>query len=141
MGNNKSLPKKKCNLVVKRSPITTKQPDVVRCSRIPIPTKTCEKPTLKCETHFPIKTECQTRLKLIDKGVYSVEKSKFLWKKAYYKILLNFPNRDPIELKEFLETTYRTHRPNIDKCKQAHFIHCAIANYLNLRQTMFCFYN
>lgn len=110
-------------------------PDLVTSSKIKSNTGKA------CETHSQIKSECLTRLKLIEKGVYSTVKSKFKWKVAFYRIINNVPGRDPVQLKEFLEDTYRKHRPMIDKCKQAHAIHCSIANYLNYRQGFYGFYS
>lgn len=124
-------------VTVNKYPIKTHPvlPDIVKCA------KTHVDNGKSCITHNPIKTECQTRFKLIEKGVYSVEKSKFRWKAAYYKINYNLPDRDPVKLKEFVEATYRRHRPMVDKCKQAHAIHCAIANHLNYRPGFYGFYS
>lgn len=91
-----------------------------------------------CQSHTPNTVACETRLKLIKKGIYV--KEKYNWKKAHDRIIKNLLTRDADELKVFIEATFKIHEKTKDKCKHAHAIHCAVANHLSFRQSFFGFY-
>lgn len=93
-----------------------------------------------CQHHMPNKIECQTRLKLIEKGVYCGENSEFLWETAFYRITDNLRSRNKIALRNLLQASFEMYGSERDACQQAHAIHCLVANYLNFRQSFFGFY-